>query len=500
MLDACPHVTLIVDRQGKIAFANHCVVDVLRYQPDELVGMPVHVLVPDPVRDVHQAHVEAYFRNPVARALGSGRDLAAVRRDGTVFPVEISLSPLDTDEGPQVLVHLVDITVRKGLEAELLRQEKLGAIGRLTGGIAHDFNNLLTAISGYGELARAGLAPDHPVAADIGSLLDAAASASALTGQLLAFSRREAPKVEPVDWGALLRGIEPLLRRLIGETIVLRVETSTVPLSVLGDPEQLRQVVVNLALNARDAMPGGGTLSIRAAAAADGSSVGPSSRPWVRLTLSDTGTGIDSATRERIFEPFFTTKPAGLGTGLGLATVQAVVANAGGRIDVESEPGRGTTFDIFMPAVLEAVISEPAEATAPEDDATRAATGRETILLAEDESALRVVVRQILTRHGYRVVETADGMEAAAAAVAHDGTIDLLLTDVVMPGLDGRQLAARLRSERPSLRVVFMSGYDSNDDGDRLGGRPDRVIGKPFTPDELLRTVRDVLDRLDPTG
>ncbi len=388
---------------------------------------------------------------------------------------------------------MTDLTERKNLEAQLLHSQKMEAIGRLAGGVAHDFNNLLTVINGYCEL----LLEDSRDASrgHVEQIALAAERAATLTSRLLAFSRRQVVQFKVVDLNAVLENARNLLIRLIGEPIELVMVLDQALGRVKADPGQIEQVIMNLAVNARDAMPQGGTLAIRTANLElekpdihTRFTVPPGS--YVMLVVSDTGVGMDAETQARIFEPFFTTKAQGEGTGLGLSTVYGIVKQSEGYILVDSQPGRGATFTILLPrAAGEAVTPEgvPSE--------HRPMRGRETVLLVEDEDMIRDLVRHILEAHGYTVIAASRGEEAVELAKRHDGSIDLLVTDVVMPGMSGRELADRLSRSRANLRVLYMSGYTYNEIG-RHGvlGSDIAFIQKPFAPDGLMRKVREVLD------
>ena len=385
---------------------------------------------------------------------------------------------------------------RRHLEDDLRQSQKLEAVGKLAGGVAHDFNNLLTAILGYSSLLLDDLPAGLPIRRDIEQIQHAGKSAAALTQQLLAFSRRQILQPRILDLNDVVRGIEPLLKRLIGEDVDLNVRLSPSLAHVSADPGQIEQIIVNLAVNARDAMPGGGQLAIETAdvvldesyAAKHAGAVGP----HVMLAVSDTGRGIDAETRERLFEPFFTTKQRGEGTGLGLATVYGIVKQSGGSIWVYSEPGHGATFKVYLPATPQA-ITAPAAAAVP-----KKLDGTETILVAEDQDEVRSVVRAILTRHGYTVLEAADGEAALRILRDHTAPIHLLLTDVVMPSIGGPELVRRLRETQSNIKVLYASGY-TDDAIVRHGVLEPGIafIEKPFTPTTLLAKIRAVLSATD---
>ncbi len=420
-------------------------------------------------------------------------------RDGTYHWVRDEQILIEDAAGQREVVgSWSDVTERKRLEAQLLQSQKMESVGRLAGGVAHDFNNLLGVITGYGDLLQRDVGPRHPAFARVTEIRKAADRAAALTRQLLAFSRKQVLEPKVLDLNAVVADIEKMLRRLIGEDVQLVTVLGGDLGRVKADPGQMEQVIVNLAVNARDAMPEGGKLIIETgnvdldAAYARGR---PDARPGahVMLAISDTGHGMDTETLSHMFEPFFTTKEQGKGTGLGLATVYGIVRQSGGHITVYSEPGHGTTFKVYLPRFAEdedeevpmtrAAVAEPAP------------SGTETILLVEDEASLRVMIREILESAGYEVLEGPTPEEALAAAGAHAATIHLVLTDVVLPRLSGRQVAEALRSSRPDVKVLFMSGY--TDDAISHHGILDpgtHFIQKPFTTDGLLRRVRQVLD------
>jgi len=396
-----------------------------------------------------------------------------------------------------------DITERKRAEAALLQKEaelrqaqKMEAIGNLAGGVAHDFNNLLTVILGSTELLAMKLETDSPGHADLQAIEEAAQRAGTLTRQLLAFGRKQILQPKLVDLNEVVSKIERILRRLIGEDIDLTVAAAPSLGLVLVDPGQAEQIIMNLAVNARDAMPTGGHLKIETAevtldARQAREHVGVTNGPHVMLAVSDTGVGMDAATQSRIFEPFFTTKEPGKGTGLGLSTVFGIVRQSGGAIEVISELGKGTTFKVYFP---HSRAGRHERAPSP-SSGVAAPGGRETILLVEDDKHVRVLARKLLTRAGYQVLEAEGAAEALALAARHTSSIHLLLSDVVMPRMGGRQLADKLLAERPGIKVMFMSGY-TDDSILRHGVLASGIslLQKPFTRESLLHQVRQILD------
>jgi signal transduction histidine kinase/ActR/RegA family two-component response regulator len=371
---------------------------------------------------------------------------------------------------------------------ELRQSQKMEAIGQLAGGIAHDFNNLLTVINGFGELLSQQIPASSPHHLFAGEIQKAGARAASLTQQLLAFSRRQVLDPRVLDLNAVISEMEKMLHRLIGEDIKLVAELDPYLGHVRADPGQIQQVILNLAVNARDAMPQGGTLRITTGACAEPSEATP--QPWLVLAVSDTGIGMDVETQARIFDPFFTTKPTGVGTGLGLSTVYGVVQQSGGHIEVESTLGAGTTFRIFLPQVPDELSAENTELLP-----SQVPGGQETILLVEDEAQVRSLISQLLEQRGYFVLVACGGEEAMLIERMFAGQIDLLLTDVVMPGLSGAEVAERLTARRPDLRVMYMSGY--TDEAVLHHGvvrEGTTLLQKPFTDASLAHTVRRLLD------
>jgi two-component system, cell cycle sensor histidine kinase and response regulator CckA len=413
------------------------------------------------------------------------------RKDGTVFDIDITSHPVTLDGSVVILTIGIEVTETRRLEAQLRQAQKMEAVGQLAGGVAHDFNNILATILSYAELATEDLGTAHPSTPDLLQIGVAAKRAAALTRQLLAFSRQQASQTKALSLNKVVTGMETMLRRLIGEDISVSVVLADDIAMTLADPGQLDQVLLNLAVNARDAMSGGGKLSIRTedvtldGPAADGVGVTPGR--YAMLAVSDTGSGMDAATQARIFEPFFTTKEVGKGTGLGLSTVYGIVKQAGGGLSVESELGKGATFRVYLPVVPAGVESIPAKPLDP-------VKGSATVLLVEDEEQVRMVVHRLLTARGYEVVTAPSGAVALEILQARGASIDLLLTDIVMPGMDGRTMAVQALASRPGLRVLYMSGYTEHPTvkGAALGPA-DHFIQKPFTVQQMADAVRGVL-------
>ncbi|MGA7696899.1 MAG: ATP-binding protein [Candidatus Sulfotelmatobacter sp.] len=481
------------DSAGQLLDVNPALLTVLGYSSaHELVGKHLGALY----ADTHQ-----WFE--LADHLRSSAPLNGLivewkRKDGTGTVVRVSGRAVsDGNNGRAFELFTEDVTERRALEQQLRQSQKMEAVGRLAGGIAHDFNNLLMVISGYSEFLLDRLGPEPALRGPAQEIASAAGRATSLTRQLLAFSRKQmlAPKV--LDLNGVVTENLKMLTRVIGEDIDLVMVPAAGLGAVRADAGQMEQVIMNLAVNARDAMPSGGKLTIETSNVSlddDYARFHAPLRPgdYVMLAISDTGLGMDSETQSHIFEPFFTTK--GLkGTGLGLSTVYGIVKQSGGYIWVYSEPGKGTTFKIYLPRVAERAESPAQVASTAEPVATE--PGTETILLVEDETNLRYLARQFLEKQGYRVIEAADGAVAMQIAVAHEGVIHLLLTDVIMPGMNGRELAQRVSEIRPNTKVLYMSGYTENVIGHN--GTLDagvRLLQKPFTLSSLKSKVREVLD------
>jgi PAS domain S-box-containing protein len=485
-------LVVITDRSGVIEYVNPAFENLTGYVREEAVGRTLRILKSDQQDPaVYQEMWRTILAGQVFRGIVANR-----KKNTEVFVVEKTITPLRDNEGQ--LTHFIstdrDITDRRRLESDLLQAQKMDAIGRLAGGVAHDFNNLLMVISAYAELMLESLAQEHPLRRNVSEIITAAGRASDLTRQLLAFGRKQMQSLQLLDLNMIVTDIGRMLPRLIGEDIRLAIIPSTQPAYLKADPVQIEQVVMNLAANARDAMPKGGSLTIETSnvqldeAYLQRHAMVPPGN-YVLLAVSDTGHGIAPEHLPHIFEPFYTTKEADKGTGLGLATVYGIVKQNGGFIWVYSESGMGTAFKIYLPRAEEA-----APKAAVRTPAEKVQQGSETVLLVEDEPAVRESAREFLRLNGYQVLEAANGEEAMLAARQHSGPIHLMITDVVMPNMGGALLAEQLREERPEMKVLFVSGYAEHTvlrHGDI--DVTNQFLQKPFALKSLARKAREVL-------
>jgi len=482
-----PGVAFIKDLSGKYVFFNDAIKSQFGKSPQDIVGKTDE--------DVWPADEAASYRANDAAVIESGHPKEFIEQathDDGVHAWLVFKFPI-VENGKLVLLGGIgiDITERQTLEEQLTQSRKMEALGRLAGGVAHDFNNLLTVISGYGQLAMEGLgnASAARMTSYLQEILNSARRASGLTGQLLAFSRRQAFQPKVIDLCSLLLSVESLLRRMIGEHVDLTVRTASESCIIRADPHQIEQVVMNLAINARDAMPLGGSLEIEC-----GKLPEPLERHGlpplgILLEVRDNGVGMDEDVKAQMFEPFFTSKDKARGTGLGLSTVYGVVAQAGGEIEVDSEPGQGSRFRIYFPVTAgdDEEIRAPAHASSP--------VGFETVLLVEDDASVRSLAETVLRKLGYRVLVADSGISALEVWRTRQNSIDVLLTDVIMPQMSGRELALKLREMDPGLKVLFMSGYtDDIIASHGVLARETQLIPKPFTAEALGRKLRDVLD------
>ena len=490
LFDSAPMAIVGIEPDGTVKTWNVAATRIFGWTADEVIGKQLPFVPRDRPAEFLQ-HREALMEGEAH----TGIERHCITKTGDEIQVRMSLVPLRGADGEiSGLVGLLeDITEQKRLEAQLLQAQRLENIGRLAGAVAHDFNNLLTVINGYGELALSQLDPRDPLHESVHEIKAAGDRAASLTQQLLAFSRRQVLQPKVLDIGAVVTELEGMLRRLIGEDIELVLGRDPYMGMVKADPVQVHQVIMNLAVNARDAMPSGGRLAIETCNVDLGNEITriqPDIKPgpYVMLSVTDNGSGMDEATQSRLFEPFFTTKAPGKGTGLGLSTVYGIVKQSGGHITVDSEVGRGTSFRVYLPRVEAAEIPDSASSRQGV-----VAPGTETLLLVEDQQEVRQLALQVLEIYGYKVLAAANGDQALEIARANPD-IDLMVTDVVMPGMTGPQLAQNLLEIRPNLKVIFMSGYADaamapSDVPEGAG-----YLQKPFAPETLARQVREVLD------
>jgi PAS domain S-box-containing protein len=475
--------------EGVIQTWNEAAGNLYGYAAEEVIGRRMMSLLPKSLIEQEKEILQKVSRGECVRVLETVR----IHKSGCPVPVSLTISPIRNHSGEIVGVsHIArDISESTQLKRKLEVTQKMEALGRLAGGVAHDFNNLLTIITGYASLLQDSLKDDPSRLEMLNEVVGAAGRATELTKQLLAFSRREPKQLQPVDLNEVVGKMQAMLRRLIGEDIEIKVQLSQHCRKILSDPGQLGQIVLNLAANARDAMPGGGVIAIQTENwSVDDQyhkELGFAPGNYVRLLFSDTGKGMDAETQAHIFEPFFTTKEVGKGTGLGLSTVYGIVKQSGGQISVYSQPGKGTTFAIYLPCSA----TDQVEAEHEHPDV---AEGRATILLVEDEPSLRKLAHSILATNGYSVLTAGNAEEALAVSEQHPGVIDLLLTDIVMPGENGQRIASRISKLRPAIRVVFMSGYSDHATLELVLSDPGAAfLQKPFTPGQLLRKIGDAL-------
>jgi two-component system cell cycle sensor histidine kinase/response regulator CckA len=461
------------------------------YKEEEIMKLGVSDIHPKDSLPTVIAEFEAQARGEKILA----PRLPCLRKDGSIFLADVSVTLLELDGRKCIVGFFTDITERKHLEDQFLQAQRMEAVGVLAGGVAHDFNNLLTVIKGYAELSMKDFAQNDPKRKDVEHIAKAARRAESLTSQLLAFSRKQILQPKILNLNDIIDETNKMLQRLIGEDIEIACITKPDLGFVNADPVQLQQIIMNLAVNARDAMPQGGRLTIETANvefAEDYIRNQAEARAgsYVMLAISDDGVGMDAATQARIFDPFFTTKGSRQGTGLGLSTVYGIIKQSNGSIFVYSEPGLGTTFKIYLPQVEGATAPAAAETKSEEEF-----RGSETVLVVEDEKAVQALICRILRERGYNVFEAADGIEAQHIDRKYEGKIHLVLTDVILPGTNGKDIIAQLKSSRPEIKALYVSGY--TDDTIFNHGILDSnaaFLQKPFTADGLARKVREVLE------
>ncbi|MFZ4573350.1 MAG: ATP-binding protein [Phycisphaerales bacterium] len=496
IVEAAMDGIITIDEHERVVMFNAAAERVFGVSAAEAMGAPISRFIPARFRANHGAHIREFGQTGVSsRGMGRLGTLSGLRADGSEFAMEASISAAAIGAKRYYTVILRDVSERLRMETQYLHAQKMEGVGRLAGGIAHDFNNLLMAIFNYLTLAARRVGEEHPARAAIGHAQQAAERAAGLTRQLLTFARKQPTNLRVLNPSTLLKGLTPMLKGVLGEDVNLRVLTDEGVASVEADQAQVEQVIVNLAINARDAMPGGGSLTIELRdvsldATYCGARAGVTPGDYVEIAVTDTGSGMSAEVQARLFEPFFTTKPPGKGTGLGLATSHGIVKQVGGHIAVYSEVGRGTSVKVYLPCVRSEGAGE--ERAATDGSVPR---GTETILLVEDSSLVRDLVADELRIAGYEVHAAENGADALALAARDGKRPDLLLTDVVLPGMSGVELAEKLRSTR-DLPVILMSGY-TEETISHHGVDPARwvFVAKPFLMDSLLRLIRRVLDR-----
>ncbi|HQQ76139.1 MAG TPA: PAS domain S-box protein [Thermoanaerobaculia bacterium] len=483
-------IIAVLDPDGVVGFASPSVADTLGYRPEELVSRSIFELIHPEDRAMVMSRLhELVFAGAAPRKA----EVRFAHRDGSWCPLSVVGNRLPDETGMSgVVVNARDLTERLHLEAQIRQAQKMEAVGRLAGGVAHDFNNLLTVIQGYGELLWETLEGDPDNRESVGEIVKAAERAARLTRQLLAFSRRQVLETRVLDLSSIVTDVEKMLKRLLGEDIEIVVVMPRVVGNVKADPGQMEQILLNLAVNARDAMPGGGRLTLALADAdldaplAAAADLVPAGR-YVVLSVTDDGCGMDHETLSHVFEPFYTTKERGKGTGLGLATVYGIVRQTGGYVAVETAPGAGTTFRIYLPRCDE-------KTTSGVHPAVVSRLGAETVLVVEDEPAVQALAAAILRRRGYTVLVAESGSKALDLVESDPRPIHLILTDLIMPGMNGRELATRMRALRPSIKVVFMSGYAADAAPHLAEIGASGFLPKPFSENALVTKVREVLD------
>ena len=493
---------VMIDDEGAIAYWNPAAERTFGYQAQEVMGKSLHLLLaPERYHDAYLEGFARYRETGCGPAIGKTLEMGGVRKDGTEVPVEVSFSTMVLKEKRHAIGIIRDTSERKQLEEErvkieeqLRQAQKMEAVGQLAGGIAHDFNNILTAIIGFSTLMKMKLADDDPLHMEIDQILASSDRAANLTRSMLAFCRKQIMTPRPTDLNDIIRQGNLFLQRVIGEDVELRTALADAPLNIFADSAQIEQVLMNLATNARDAMPHGGTLAIETASTMiDDQFINThgygKQGAYAMITVADTGSGMDEETSRRIFEPFFTTKELGKGTGLGLSVVYGIVKQHEGYIICDSEPGRGTTFRIYLP-----ILDEEVEKSITAPDVVLP-TGTETILLAEDDAQVRRPSKLFLEKFGYRVIEASNGEEAVTQYITHKDEISLALLDVIMPRLNGWEAYRHIRQMKPGIKVIFMSGYTTEIfRKEKIAGEGINILLKPALHKELLVSIRKLLD------
>ena len=495
ILESALDCSITMDHEGRVVEFNPAAEKTFGCRRADVIGKAMaDLIIPPALREAHRRGLSLYLRTGEGPVLGKRIEITAMRADRTEFPVELAITRVPGTDPPLFTGYLRDLTERRELEQQLRQSQKMDAVGRLAGGIAHDLNNLLTVITGRSHILLGSVAADDPLSAHVEQIRKTAERATVLVRQLLAFSRKQVLKPKVLDLNLIVAGMQKMLRPLIGEHIEVVAAPAPRLGAVRADPGQIEQVILNLAVNARDAMPQGGRLALETAnvdidAAFVRQNRGARPGPFVMLAVSDTGVGMDAETQRHLFEPFFTTKGVGQGTGLGLATVYGIVKQSDGYIRVDTEPGRGARFEIYLP-----LVEEPLDGDTRGHAVSDLPRGRETILLVEDQEDVRDLAREVLQMSGYTVLEARNGAEALQLFEQHVDRVHLLVTDVVMPRMSGQKLADSLASRRPEVKVLYMSGYsgDAMTSHGALGSNAALLL-KPFSPEALTQKLREVL-------
>jgi len=489
---------VMIDDKSAITFWNRAAERMLGFSANEVMGKELTLIIPHRYREAHKNAFNRFVEaGRVSKGLRKTYEVAALKKDGTEIPVELSVSGLRIKDKCFSVGIIRDISGRKKLEDQFRQSQKMEAVGQLAGGVAHDFNNILSAIIGYGHLLRMKMDKEDPLRSNVEHMLDAADRAAQLTNSLLAFSRKQVLNPQHVDLNKIIQRVDSLLRRVMREDIALRMALKKEAVIINADPGQIEQVLMNLATNARDAMPRGGELTI-------GTETIEFDDAFIRVhgfgkagayalvSVTDTGTGMDEEMRTRIFEPFYTTKEAGKGTGLGLSMVYGIVTQHHGHINVYSEPGKGTTFRIYFPlmGIENEKVGTPAAAPVE-----KPLGGRETVLVVEDDAAVRKLSRTVLEQFGYTVLEAADGADAVDKFMKNQDTIQLVVLDVIMPKKSGKEASDEIRKIKPGIKILFMSGYPADKlQRERLLDSGMELVMKPIAPMDFLKKVRTALD------
>ncbi|MGD2114760.1 MAG: PAS domain S-box protein [Acidobacteriota bacterium] len=494
-----------IDDRGIVEAVNPAAEEMFGYSEEDLVGRNVKILMPEPWHSEHDDYIDHYLETGERKIIGIGREVMGLRKDGSTFPLELAVSEVEVGGQRAFIGTVRDVSERKRLEEQFLQSQKMEAVGRLAGGVAHDFNTLLSSILGYSEMLAdslpEGAEGDKPRRA-AAQIRRSAERGAELTRQLLTFSRQERRREELVDLNRVVHGLSDMLDRLVGEQVELVHDLEPRLARVSADPAQLEQVLVNLVVNAVDAMPGGGriTLSSRNLQPPGAGPDGAGGEGAVQIEVSDTGVGMDESTRRRIFEPFFTTKERGKGTGLGLSTVYGIVTQNGGGISVETAEGEGTTFRVRLPRAAPPFTEEELAAAEASTEGAEAGpvepgTAEESILLVEDDAMFRGLLEEVLEDQGYTVLAAGEPAEALKLLDRRGKAVDLVVTDLVMPGMTGDELVRRLQARCPEIRAILMSGYSDEhlEARVRTDGRLP-MMRKPFSTKEFARRVREVLD------